>query len=146
MGLYGVSKSSIVNDQEEAFVKTFICEEKRERYLGFIASPKNRVKFLKDFYHNLLPAICCSQMERVPNRDQRVDLVAQKLKEKGSTAEVYLVSPNDQLDQRWISLEEAITVMFGDGMGSLACCLKGELAFFHSETSVWILHNPKPKA
>lgn len=135
-----------MDDQEEAFVRSFICEEKRERYLGFIASPKNRVKFLKDFYHDLLPAICCPLMERVPNRDRKVDFVVQKLKEKGSKAEVYLISPNDQLDQRWLSLEEAITVMFGDGMGSLACCLKGELAFFHSETSVWILHRPKPKA
>ena len=38
-----------MNPHEEAFVKTFIIKDKRDRYCQLLGSPKRRREFLKSF-------------------------------------------------------------------------------------------------
>ncbi len=131
-----------MNEEEKAFIKAFIYEDKQERYLGFIASPKRRVKFLNEFYHRL--EFRPSFAEEIHNRDQSVEYIAGKLEEKGSTPQVYVISPNHRFDERWLDIKEALKLILSDGTGSVACCRTGELAFLKNDDGAWILHRPKP--
>ena len=42
-----------LDEQEAAFVKAFIVQDKQERYLRLLASPKRRRDILDRFNHNL---------------------------------------------------------------------------------------------
>ncbi|MBC7529524.1 MAG: hypothetical protein H7308_18505, partial [Chthonomonadaceae bacterium] len=65
-----------MDNQEEAFIKTFIAEDKQERYLGFIKSSKRRNKFLDDFHHSII--LRGAFAVEIPNRERSVEAVEQR--------------------------------------------------------------------
>lgn len=126
-----------MNDQEEAFIRRFVTEEKQERYIGFLSKPQTRRKFLSELYHRL--AVRRSLSEEVPSNQRSVEKVQQSLLEKGATSDVYVISPASDIDQRWMSLTEALRLVIDDCTEAIVCCKLGELAFYRSEDSAWIL-------
>lgn len=130
-----------MNEQEEAFVRSFIIEQKQERYLGFLSKPDKRGKFQADLYHRL--AFKSNLAEEVPSNQRRVEKVEQRLRQLGSGELVYVISVHDDLDQQWRSLSEVLEEILSMSIEAILCCLPGELAFYKSEDSAWILHHPK---
>ena len=131
-------------DQQEAFIRRFIVEEKQQRYLGFLSKSTTRGKFLSELYHSL--AIKASLAVEVPSKERFVEKVEQRLREKGAGDKVYVVSPNSDCDRQWMSLTEALRITIDDTTEAIVCCTLGELAFYRSEDTAWILFNAKRKS
>jgi hypothetical protein len=125
-----------MNDHEEAFVRAFIVKERQERYRGFLSTPRHRQKLLRELYHRL--AINPSLAVEVHSRDRTVEKVESRLRAKGAPSEVYVISPSSDLDQRWLTLTAALEETHA-GSAAIVCCTLGELAFYRSEESAWIL-------
>ncbi len=133
-----------MNDQEEAFVRRFIIEEKQARYIGFLSKPRTRGKFLSELYHRL--AFKNSLAVKVPSNACTAVNVEKLLRQKGAGSDAYVMSPDREIDQQWHLLSEALEVVLSTSTEAIVCCQLGELAFYKSETSDWILHHPKRKA
>jgi hypothetical protein len=73
-------------------IRNFITKDKQERYMQFISSPKNRVKFIKDLAHfSFLRKELFSQV--IGNKDESVNQILNNLKaNKISDANCYVIS------------------------------------------------------
>ena len=125
--------------QEEAFVRAFIVPGKRDRYLQLLASPNRRKKILGLLYHSL--DVIPERATPIENRDHTSERVEQLLRQKGAGATCYLISPERELDQQEMPLQEALDILITqDGM-SVACCLEGRLAYYKAELSQYLLEH-----
>ena len=86
-----------MNDQEEAFIRRFIIEEKQQRYMGFLSKAETRRRFLSELYYRL--AFRTSLAEEVSSKERTVQKVELRLLGKRARAEVYMISPNSGVDQ-----------------------------------------------
>lgn len=132
-----------MNEQEEALIRSFIIEQKQERYLGFLSNPRKRGKFQAELYHRL--AFKSSLAIEVPSNQQFAKNVVPRLREMGSNELVYVISAINELDQQWRSLSEVVEEILSMSTEAIVCCRLGELAFYKSEDSAWILHREKQK-
>lgn len=128
-------------DQEEAFIRRFVIEEKQRRYIGFLSKSQTRGKFLSELYHRL--AVRGSLAEEVRSNQRTVEKVEASFLEKGAMSDVYVISPDSDIDQRWMSLTVALRIVIDDCTEAVVCCKLGELAFYRSEDSAWIFYYDK---
>lgn len=127
-------------EAEEAFVKAFILLDKRERYLQMLGSPRKRGKILNSLYHTLdcVPALTTA----IPSREHSEVRVIALLRAKGAGAACYLISPELDLDQQEMPLQEAVARMIVQDRTAIACCLPGRLAYYKAELSGYVLEGP----
>lgn len=118
-------------EHETALVRSFILPVRKARYLGFLKTPKNRVKFrdalahfrdLDPRYAHLIPS----------SHHSRKDVEA-TLRSKGAPGLCYVMSEWREIDGRTMPLTEALTQVVGRGMGTFLSCVPGLLAYFESE-------------
>ena len=115
-----------------------VLQEKRERYLEFARSEKNRKKFLKALYHfqHFDPAVIIP----VPSSATAAD-VLRELQRRGAPPSAYLISADSDLDKTSLSLTAAIHAVFAFAEGTIVCC--GEyLGYYEGESpnNRFILH------
>jgi hypothetical protein len=118
-------------DHEESIVRAFILPTRRERYLEFLKSPKNRLKFRRELAHfkALNPKYI---VEIVPSHQNPSSLV-NILTSKGAPRTCWVMSENSRIDGQELDLEEALEETIGYGMGTFISCVPGKLAFFENE-------------
>jgi hypothetical protein len=115
----------VVEDRELRLVETFVVRAKRERYSGFLRSPKLRPKFLRELYHfrDFDPATMI-EFGSVGR------LLLGELQRRGATGDCYLISIDADLDGRTMALPEALMKI---PEGTLVCCVPGKLAYYAGE-------------
>ena len=123
--------------QEEAFVHAFIVPDKQDRYLQMLASPRRRNKILGLLYHRL--DTIASRTHPIANRDHDSIKVEKLLRQKGAGLTCYLISPERELDQQEMSLQEAIEMLITQDGVAVACCIPGRLAYYKAELSQHVL-------
>ena len=121
-------------EQEIAFVEAFIASNRRERYKMFLANRKKRQEILNRLNHNVWdfdPAI----MRPVTNQLLGGKTLEEFLIAHGAKREenVYILSDNSELDGLYLPLEKAIAEIYRKDFASVACCVKGKLAFYRPE-------------
>ena len=128
-----------MNTHEEQFAKTFIQPEKRARYLSLLQSKRGRKKLLDGFYH-------CEDLDSrfarpIPSDQQSAQAVELLLKSKGAPDLCHVMSADSALDNREMSLTEALRETVGGDGGTLISCIAGKLAYFEFEPfdGRWIL-------
>lgn len=126
-------------EQEEAFVRAFIVRAKQERYLQMLANPKRRRKFLHVLYHQLAFKAIPAKTTAIASHDHFPEPVEKKLKQKGAGPTCYLISPEEELDQREMPLREALETLRREDCVGVACCLAGKLAYYKAEMEGYIL-------
>ena len=126
-------------DIEEAFVHAFIVPDKRDRYIQMLANSSKRKKILGLLYHHL--DIVASRTLRIENRDHSSAAVIKLLRQKGAGPTCYLISPEQELDQHEMSLDEALPILITHDSTAIACCIPSRLAYYKAETSQYILEN-----
>jgi hypothetical protein len=130
----------MITAREVQLVRTFIVPTKRERYAGFLASPKLRPKFLGALYefHDFDPA---SVVDLAGPTDSARGVIAE-LRRLGAPEDCYVISNNDDLDGATKPLVEVIERVFAVVDGTLICCVPGRLAYFEGEApkNRFILH------
>ena len=120
-----------MNVHEEQFARSFIVPERRARYLSLLESERGRKKLLAGFYH-------CHDLDSrfaqpVPSNHQSAQAIEQLLKSKGAPATCYVMSADTSLDNREMSLSEALEETVGGDGGTFISCIAGKLAYFELE-------------
>lgn len=138
-----MQQGSSYQEEEEAFVKRFIIQNKRERYLSYLANPKKRHTFLNVLYH--CGDIVWSLATEIFPRDSSADQIEQFLKQRGAGETCYVISVHQELDRQVIPLNEVLNALHYDFEVAIVCCLTGRLAYYKAEDGEYILEY-KPQA
>jgi hypothetical protein len=140
----------MVKDQKLGAAKTdeakliipFISEAKRERYCGFLASPKRREKFLEELYHfgDFNPEV----IVRLAGKDETIDVVLKELRARGASDSCYIISTDKEVDRRNLSLLDALQQVFACIEGTIIFC-GPNIAYYEGEApkNRYILHKKK---
>jgi hypothetical protein len=118
-------------DHSAALIRAFIAPERRERYLGLLASPRGRDKLRRSLAHlrDLDPRFS----REVPAGKQTPQAILALLRAKGAPTDCVLLAEDASLDGRQLPLEEALAAVIGRGMGAFVSCLAGRLAYYEAE-------------
>ena len=119
-----------MDPHEQQFARSFIRKSKRDRYLELLGTIKGRTKIINQMDHtNDLDE---SDATPVPAVSQTVDGICQILVDKGSPEKIYVISSNNHIDGREMSLLSALKETIGGGCGTYISCIPGRLGYFES--------------
>jgi hypothetical protein len=111
---------------EVKIINRFSAKNKRERYLQFVTSTKNRKKFIADlhggsFYEE-------SMLEQVTGIEG--DVICKVLKQLGIvTRSCYVISENTSIDTLTLSLDDVLPKVVGWGAGTMLVFGEADLLF-----------------
>ncbi|WP_426490849.1 hypothetical protein [Hymenobacter sp. 102] len=112
-------------------IERFVNKDKRERYIQFVASEKNRAKFIKDLSHwNFLESSLFTPVNGIEE-----DVVMTTTARNGVANDTcYVISENKQIDGRFLGTKEALAETVGHGLGSILVFGNAEMIFYECET------------
>jgi hypothetical protein len=117
-------------DLEQKVITRFFDKSKRERYLQFVASPKNRKKLLADLHSGQFFQF--NTLERVTGIEEHV--IQRALSQQGiPSSNCYLLSDNATLDTQTLPLPEALRKVVGWGKATILVFGEAELIFVELE-------------
>jgi hypothetical protein len=118
-------------DLEAKVVSRFIVKAKRDRYLSFVTSPRNRSKLLADL-HSATIFLKMKAFEQVTGLEEEV--IRQALQRHGlSTSTCYIISDNKHLNTQVLPLPEALRAVVGWGLGTLLVFGNAQVVYFEGE-------------
>jgi len=118
-------------DLEVKVIKKFVNKLKRDRYIQFASSEKNRLKFVSDLSHyNFLELSLFSPVNGV--EEKIIIQAAEANKVPHETC--YAISENKEIDAQTLSTKEAITKTVGRGLGTILVFGDAEMVFYECET------------
>jgi hypothetical protein len=111
---------------ERQVITRFFEKSKRDRYLHFVTSPKNRKKLLADLHSGQV--FRGNTLERVTGIEEQV--IQQALSQQGITSHTcYVISENVALDTQTFLLPEALRQVVGWGAGTILVFGEAEVIF-----------------
>jgi hypothetical protein len=116
-----------MHPDEEATIRAFISQSRRNRWLEMLASPKRRKQFLDRLNH------CRDFDERYAASLPSNANVLSILKGRGAPDSCYVISDIADLDRRECLLSQAVEDAAAGGWGTLISCLPGKLAYYYDE-------------
>ena len=118
-------------EHEAAFVRAFIIAAKQGRLVELLAKPKRRRDVLETLYHSkdLDPRF----MVKIPPAKQTAEGIETLLRARGAPEQCYVISTDEYLDGKTVTLRDAITRIIGVGHGTLLSCVPGQLGYFEGE-------------
>jgi hypothetical protein len=117
-------------DLERQVITRFLTPSKRDRYLHFVRSPKNRKKFVAELHsgHFFLAGV----LEQVTGIEEQV--IRQALSQCGlASTTCYLISENAVLNTQTLPLREALRKVVGWGAATILVFGEAELIFVELE-------------
>ncbi len=116
-------------DLETKVIERFILKSKRDRYLTFIKSKKNRDKFTKALAHfrDLRPEL----FEEVKGDERKY--IKERIKSIGKLNDCYLISESPELDQKRLDIDTALSETIGYGMGTIIVFGDAEIIYYEAE-------------
>jgi hypothetical protein len=113
---------------EDATVRAFIVPAKRDRYATLLANSKKRAAFLDGLNH------CHDFDARYATALPSTTDVPALLRSHGAAATCRVISDYRKIDGREMLIEDAVREAEGSGLGSLLCCVAGQLAYYVGES------------
>jgi hypothetical protein len=111
---------------EQKVINRFVTKSKRERYLQFVTSAKNRKKFIAALHSGQF--FVASALERVTGIEKNV--LQQALAQLGITAQTcYVISENAVIDTQTLALSDALRQVVGWGAGTILVFGEADLIF-----------------
>jgi hypothetical protein len=122
---------------EQALIAAFVKRNKRDRYREILSNPRLRQKFTNRLAHftDFDPRYRLS----IPSNKLFVNNIVLELQKRHSPNIVFAISEDPALDQKELSLVEALNQTVGRGMGTVLSCIPGRLAFVETEDERFIL-------
>ena len=129
-------------EHEQETIRAFVLRNQQERFLGFIANPKNRKKFVRELGHfrwfdrRFATPVLWKVDPSLALWDRHVqgnENVLRLLKSKGAGQMCWVISEDAEIDGRESDLESALENVNGRGMGAILSCIPGKLAYFEGE-------------
>src|SRR4051794_27911303 len=109
---------------EDATVRAFIVPAKRDRYAGMLGNAKKRTAFLDGLNH------CHDFDPRYATALPSTADVAALLRSHGAAPTCHVISDFRKIDGQIMVLEDAVGEAESSGLGSLLCCVPGQLAYY----------------
>lgn len=130
---------------EHSLIAAFVKRSKRDRYREILSSPRLRHKFINQLAH--FSDFDPKYRLAIPSNKLFVDNIARELQKRHSPKIVFAISEDPTLDQKELSLMEALKQIVGRGIGTVLSCIPGRLAFVETEDERFILerHDPLEK-
>ena len=118
-------------NEEEALVRAFVVEAKRDRLIEFLSSRKHRRKATAALahFHELDPRFVVT----LPANEHNQESVARALRQRGAGDTCHVISQNVELHGSRILLDVALQQVIGQGLGTLLSCVPGALGYFEGE-------------
>jgi hypothetical protein len=116
-------------DLEIKVITKFLNSAKRDRYVNFIQNEKNRPKFLKDLSksdflnQNLFESLDGNESEIIKDR----------IKSIGNIKDCYVISENKNIDQKRMSIDNALIETIGADQGTLLVFGNAEIVYSEAE-------------
>jgi hypothetical protein len=111
-------------------IEKFVRKEKQSRYKQFISSDKNRRKFVRELSH--FKDFKLEMFEEI--KDNQGDIILRQLKLiKGDRNNCYVISENAVIDQKQLSIEEAISFLDSD-LATILVFGKAEMIYYEGES------------
>jgi hypothetical protein len=137
-------------EHEAAVIRAFVQRDKQERFLGFLANPKNRRKFTESLSHfrwfdQRFAAPLQWKVDQAPKLTpwgkhvSGIDNIYRLLKSKGAGMNCWVMSEDSEIDGREMDLRAALEHVNGRQIGAILSCVPGKLAFFESEDETLLL-------
>ena len=137
-------------DHEAAVIRAFVQRDKQERFLGFLANPKNRKKFTESLSHfRWFDQRFAASIQWKVDQDPKltpwgkhvsgIENIYRLLKSKGAGLTCWAMSEDSEIDGRELDLREALEHVSGRQIGTILSCVPGKLAYFESEDETLLL-------
>ena len=137
-------------DHEAAVIRAFVQRDKQDRFLGFLANPKNRKKFTESLSHfhwfdQRFAASIPWKVDQNPKLTQwekhvsGIENIYRLLKSKGAGPTCWVMSEDSEIDGRELGLRAALEHVNGRQIGTILSCVPGKLAYFESEDETLLL-------
>jgi hypothetical protein len=135
-------------EHEQEAIRAFVLRNKQERFLAFVANPKNRKKFTQELGHfrwfdrrfvTPVPWKVDPSLALWERHVQRNENVLRLLKAKGAGQICWVISEDAKMDGRESDLKSALENVIGSGMGTILSCIPGKLAYFEGEDEALLL-------
>jgi hypothetical protein len=110
-------------------INRYVSKDKRDRYVQFVVSAKNRKKFIADLHHGQF--LQAGTFTRVTGIEE--DVIRQALTRLGLPSTCYLISDNARLDTHTLELGEALRAVVGGGLGTLLVFGDADLVYAELE-------------
>jgi hypothetical protein len=137
-------------DHEIGAILAFVQRDKQERFLGFLASPRNRKKFTESLAHfrwfdqrfatpipwKVDPNPKLTVWEKHVSGIENICLL---LKSRGAGPTCWAISEDPEIDGRELDLRAALEHVNGREIGTILSCIPGRLAYFEGEDDTLLL-------
>ena len=120
-----------LNPHEELFARSFVYPAQRARYLTLLESKKGRRKLCDGLNHS--PHLDGRFAKLIPANQQSAQSIERLLKSKDAPDMCHVMSSNPDLDNREMSLSEALLETVGMDAGTMISCIPGKLAYVELE-------------
>lgn len=135
-------------DHEQGAIRAFVLRDKQERFLDFLANPKNRKKFTESLAHfrwfdqrfatpivwNVDP-----KLKLWERHVQGIENIYRLLRSKGAGLTCWVISEDSEIDGREMNLRVALEHVSGREIGTILSCVPGKLAYFEGEDESLLL-------
>ena len=118
-------------DEEEALIRAFVVNTKRDRLAELLSNPKRRRKATASLAH-FRDLDRRFVIELRPN-EHDADSVGRALRQRGAGETCHVISEIPELDGKRLPLKIALNEVIGRGMGTLLSCVPGALGYFEGE-------------
>lgn len=129
-------------EHEQSLIRAFVQPDKQERFLGFLANPKNRRKFTGALAHfrwfdqrfaTPRPHKVDPKLKLWERHTQGIEDILTLLKSKGAGLTCWVISEDEEIDGREVDLKVALQHVNGREIGAILSCAPGKLAYFEGE-------------
>ncbi|MGE6375772.1 hypothetical protein [Peribacillus muralis] len=120
-------------EHEKRIVKRFFAKRIQDRVIFELSSERKRVEALNRLCHNYGKTLLPEYMIEIPTPNSDYQEIATLLKKQGAPNDCYVISWNEEIDGKKLSLNEALKKVVGFGMPSIISCIEGSLAYFEAE-------------
>lgn len=135
-------------EHEAAVIRAFVQGGKQERFLGFLANPKNRKKFTESLSHFRwfdprfvapVPWKVDPKLTLWEKHVSGIENIYRLLKSTGAGLPCWAISEDSEIDGRELDLRAALEHVNGRQIGTILSCVPGKLAHFESEDETLLL-------
>jgi hypothetical protein len=115
-------------------IKNFVVKHRKDKYLAIIEKPNQWGGYgfseLAHFTRNLDLRFC----KKIPSSSQHVSYVLAEINSLTATTECYIMHESQELDGKWMALEEALNKILGQNLGAFVIIDNGAIVYHESET------------
>lgn len=120
-----------MNPHVGTLVQLFVIKEKKERMLALAAKPKRRYDFRHDLLHDKR-SLDPKTLHQLPLSGAGVSAIAKALRGAGAGERAYCISAILAVDDRELSLVEALTAVVGRSEDSIVFALNSRTAYYEN--------------